>query len=311
LNTFYGNGSATSKSSASAPNSNNFGLGLLGVSQHNLVENNKIGGNINGVYLGAGGQVTGNIIRHNIIVGNPPVQVTTTFGASIGADIQDFSAPGTNTFEDNRCLTYAGSMESAPCPSISKPDDDEERQERDIAAFGRNRLAFPQARLVDAVFHPGGRSLPKTVGSAIPSQTAASDSVTVTGKVVDAACYMLHVSAATAASHKDCGAACLARGVPLAIAADDGALYFPADGNQRLKSLLNARVRASGMVVEKHDPMELKMPVGDKNQMVVRVEGGYKQITIQTLEKVPPARLIADATAIARPIRKVRDSSSN
>src|SRR5207253_8968921 len=41
---------------------------------------------------------------------------------------------------------------------------------------------------------------------------------------------------------------------------------FPADGNQRLKSLLNARVRASGPVVEKHDPMELKMPVGDKNQ---------------------------------------------
>jgi hypothetical protein len=43
--------------------------------------------------------------------------------------------------------------------------------------------------------------------------------------------------------------------------------------------VLNARVRASGTVVEKHDPMELKMPVGDKNQMVVRLEGGYKQIT--------------------------------
>lgn len=68
--------------------------------------------------------------------------------------------------------------------------------------------------------------------------------------------------------------ACLARGVPLAIAADDGALYFPADGNQRLKSLLNARVRASGIIVDKHDPMELKMPGGDKNQMAVRVEGG-------------------------------------
>jgi len=100
----------------------------------------------------------------------------------------------------------------------------------------------------------------------------------------------VHAPAATAATHKDCGAACLARGVPLAIAADDGALYFPADGNQRLKTLLNARVRASGMVVEKHEPLELKMPVGDKNQMVVRVEGGYKQISIQTLEKLPPAK---------------------
>jgi hypothetical protein len=32
------------------------------------------------------------------------------------------------------------------------------------------------------------------------------------------------------------------------------------------------------------------MPVGDKNQMVVRVEGGYKQITLQTLEKVSPTQ---------------------
>ena len=83
----------------------------------------------------------------------------------------------------------------------------------------------------------------------------------------------------------------MVRGVPLAIATDNGILYFPADGNQRLKSLLNARVRASGTVMEKHDPMELKMPVGDKNQMVVRVEGGYKQVTIQTLEKIPAKRL--------------------
>ena len=101
---------------------------------------------------------------------------------------------------------------------------------------------------------------------------------------------MLHLPAATSASHRDCGAACLARGVPLAIATDEGVLYFPADGNQRLKTLLNARVTASGTVVEKHDPMELKMPVGDKNQMVVRIEGGYKQITIQSLEKIAPTK---------------------
>ena len=44
--------------------------------------------------------------------------------------------------------------------------------------------------------------------------------------------------------------------------------------------------------------MELKMPVGDKNQMVVRLEGGYKQITIESLEKLPPAK--------RRPVRSVR-----
>jgi hypothetical protein len=290
LNTFYGNGAATSKSSSSALNSNNFGLGLLGVSQHNLVERNKIGGNVNGVYLGAGGNVIGNTIRRNVILGNPAGEAIREFGASIGADIQDLSTPGMNTFDDNRCLSYAGQTTPAPCPNISNRDNDEERQEREIAAFGRNRLAFPQGRLVNAVFPQSSHALPKTAGATKSAQADDAGSVTVTGKVVDAACFMLHATAATSASHKDCGAACLARGVPLAIATDDGALYFPADGNQRLKSLLNARVRASGTVVEKHDPMELKMPVGDKNQMVVRVEGGYKQIAIQTLEKISPAK---------------------
>src|SRR5262245_54554169 len=59
-----------------------------------------------------------------------------------------------------------------------------------------------------------------TAGGA--AQPGSSNQVTMTGRVVDAACYMLHPPAATIASHRDRGAACLARGVPLAIAADDG-----------------------------------------------------------------------------------------
>jgi len=264
--------------------SNSFGVGLVGTSSGNLIEKNTAVGNMSGVRVFP--TASGNTIRRNIFAGNPAIQVSTTFGSTVGADVVDLSPAGSNSFEDNRCLTYSGAGPS-PCPNVGKPRNGEDTEQEDVAAFGRNRLAFPQARLVNAVFHPSGRLLPRAVGSANPRQTAASDSVTVTGKVVDAACYMLHAPAATAASHRDCGAACLARGVPLAIAADDGALYFPADGNQRLKSLLHARVRASGAVVEKHDPMELKMPVGDKNQMVVRLEGGYKQITIETLERIP------------------------
>ncbi|HYL83784.1 MAG TPA: hypothetical protein VE263_06095 [Candidatus Angelobacter sp.] len=284
MNTYSGNGSAHSTFPSGA--SNNFGVGLVGTSKDNVIERNKIGGNLNGVLIASTTQ-GGNVIRRNIIAGNPPVQVSTEFGASIGADIQDLSAPGTNTFEDNRCLTYAGAAAPAPCPSISKPDSDEDSQERDIAAISRRRLAFPQPRLLNAVFHPSSGAFPKSAGLAKPAPAQDPESVTVTGKVVDAACYMLHVAAAMSVSHMECGAACLARGVPLAIATDAGALYFPADGNQRLKSLLNARVRASGTVVEKHEPMELKMPVGDKNQMVVRMEGGYKQITIETLARIP------------------------
>lgn len=286
MNILSGNGTATS--TVTLPNgdkvSNNFGVGLVGTSQDNLIEKNKIGGNLNGVFI-ASTTHGGNVIRRNIIAGNPPVQVSNEF-PSIGADIQDLSAAGANTFEDNHCLTYSGAGPS-PCPNVGKPGEDAEQDA--VAAFVRNRLAT-QARVFNAVFHPDSALFPKAARFAVPGQIAESNSVTVTGKVVDAACYMIHVAAAMSVSHMECSAACLARGVPLAIATDDGVLYFPADGNQRLKSLLNARVRASGPVVEKHDPMELKMPVGDKNQMVVRVEGGYKQITIQTLEKILAAK---------------------
>ena len=286
MNILSGNGTATS--TVTLPNgdkvSNNFGVGLVGTSQDNLIEKNKIGGNLNGVFI-APTTLGGNVIRRNIIAGNPPVQVSNEF-PSIGADIQDLSAAGANTFEDNHCLTYSGAGPS-PCPNVGKPGEDAEQDA--VAAFVRNRLAT-QARVFNAVFHPDSALFPKAARFAVPGQITESNSITVTGKVVDAACYMIHVAAAMSVSHMECSAACLARGVPLAIATDDGVLYFPADGNQRLKSLLNARVRASGPVVEKHDPMELKMPVGDKNQMVVRVEGGYKQITIQTLEKILAAK---------------------
>lgn len=95
---------------------------MIFASNDNEVEENKIGGNINGVYIDANGDV-GNVIRRNSVLGNPPGQVSKEFGASIGADIQDMSAPGANIFEDNRCLTYAGTTVPAPCPMIPKGND--------------------------------------------------------------------------------------------------------------------------------------------------------------------------------------------
>ena len=139
MNTFYGNGAATSKASPSARNSNNFGLGLLGISQDNLIERNRVGGNVNGVYLGGGGQVIGNVIRRNVIAGNPPAQVVVTFGRGIGADIQDLAPPGANAFEDNYCLTYSGAG-PAPCPDVrfkgNDRDSDDDAPGR-FVAFGQ------------------------------------------------------------------------------------------------------------------------------------------------------------------------------
>lgn len=120
---------------------------------------------------------------------------------------------------------------------------------------------------------------------------AAAATVTLVGTVVDAACFMMHPAAATSGSHEECGTACVARGVPIGIANEaDKTLYFPADGGKALAGRLHQRVRVTGSVTEKTDPMELRMPVGDHNEMVVRVEGGYKVITIQTIAAAQAAK---------------------
>jgi parallel beta-helix repeat protein len=121
-NTFAGNGSV-------ANGNNDFGVGLIAGSSGNLLEENTIGGNTNGVLLQ--GDTSGNVIRGNVIVGNPPSQVSRTFGANIGADIKDESlVPGSGTrniFESNWCVTYQGPG-PAVCPSFpdrrDKDDDD-------------------------------------------------------------------------------------------------------------------------------------------------------------------------------------------
>jgi hypothetical protein len=125
-----------------------------------------------------------------------------------------------------------------------------------------------------------------TAGAGLRGQ--AGKKVTVTGNVVDAACFMIHPDAATTASHKECGDACVARGVPLAIVNEaDGQVYFAADGAKRIGPFHHKRVTATGSSVRKDEPMELKMAVGDKNEMAVKVTGGYNVLTIDTLAAAP------------------------
>lgn len=167
----------------------------MGDSSGNLIERNTIAGNTNGVRVVA--TASGNTIQRNMISGNPPIQVSTTFGASVGADIQDMSPAGTNIFKGNYCLTYAGESDPPPCPNLSQrhkrdnhEGDDDDRQESSMAAFkatlplqavfkrtnvGRSRFTFPQARLVNAVFHVRDWPSPHAAASARPRGTRDSE----------------------------------------------------------------------------------------------------------------------------------------
>ena len=113
-NFFAGNGSA-------ANNNNDFGVGLIGISSGNLIEDNSIGGNANGLLLQV--NTSGNLIRLNVIAGNPPSQFSKDYGASIGADVKDeATANGArNSFDRNWCVTYLGPG-PAPCTNLPRFD---------------------------------------------------------------------------------------------------------------------------------------------------------------------------------------------
>lgn len=176
MNTYYGNGLATSKDSPASTNSNNFGVGLVFGSNNNTIEENRIGGNVNGVYIDGNGNA-GNIVRSNTVIGNPPVQISTEFGASIGADIQDMSTPGTNILEDNRCLTYAGAAVPVPCPRIPN-NEDAEAQYHENGDPG-TAIAQPQRADVGVDNFGGGTTLAAVtilliVGLAVPKRSSKS-----------------------------------------------------------------------------------------------------------------------------------------
>jgi hypothetical protein len=120
-NHFHGNGSVAAPTAQGDPFvgiPNDFGVGLVGTSSRNVIEENSIGGNINGILLFPA--TVGNLIRHNLIAGNPPVQVSVTAGTPVGVDIRDASMAGANTFEDNHCITYEGVTTPPPCPNFPR-----------------------------------------------------------------------------------------------------------------------------------------------------------------------------------------------
>ena len=115
--TIYGNGSVDY-----ANGNVDFGVGFEGSSSENRVEGNDIGGNTNGILFF--NTSSNNVVRRNVIAGNPAAQVIKTFTAANqqGADIAFRSSftGANNEITDNFCLTYiqGAGPATAPCPNI-------------------------------------------------------------------------------------------------------------------------------------------------------------------------------------------------
>ena len=94
---------------------------MIGNSSGNLIEDNSVGGNANGLLLHV--NAIGNLIRLNVIAGNPPSQFSKDYGAAIGADVKDEATTNgaRNTFDRNWCVTYLGPG-PAPCTNLPRLD---------------------------------------------------------------------------------------------------------------------------------------------------------------------------------------------
>jgi parallel beta-helix repeat protein len=104
-NRFIGNGYADQGKNY------NFGMGIF--TNANIIEENIASGNTNGLVLGA--SVHGNVVRRNLIVSNPPVQISVDHVSTSGVDIKNLSPAGANFFSANICVTSV----NAPCPAIT------------------------------------------------------------------------------------------------------------------------------------------------------------------------------------------------
>ena len=82
----------------------------------NYIDENTISGNTNGLYITAGAVNT--VVRNNVIVGNPAIQVGNAQPEARALDIVNLAAPGETKFERNVCLTAV----NAPCPVVVRRD---------------------------------------------------------------------------------------------------------------------------------------------------------------------------------------------
>jgi parallel beta-helix repeat protein len=107
LNAAQGNGYAVP--------SDDFGIGLVGTPSGNLIEQNTVSGNTNGIYIAAG--AVDNVIRENVSLGNPAIQSSNTQPPPAAFDILNLAPAGRTQFERNVCIT----SQNAPCSGVTPP----------------------------------------------------------------------------------------------------------------------------------------------------------------------------------------------
>jgi parallel beta-helix repeat protein len=86
---------------------------LIGTPRGNVIEQNAVSGNTNGIYIAAG--AVDSVVRENVVVGNPGIQSANINPTSRALDIVNLAPEGQTKFERNVCATSL----NAPCPAVT------------------------------------------------------------------------------------------------------------------------------------------------------------------------------------------------
>ncbi len=81
---------------------------------------------------------------------------------------------------------------------------------------------------------------------ALPATARAED--TVSGEVVDLACYMAHPATSTGASHRKCAETCAKKGMPLGILTEDKQLVLLLEDHDNPKAYAQVKEKAAEKV---------------------------------------------------------------
>ena len=91
---------------------------MVGSGSGNVIEENMVSGNTQGIFIGAGARDT--LVRSNTVIGNPGIQTGNSHRDARTADIVNLAPAGQTKFERNVCVSGV----NAPCPIITRPPQD-------------------------------------------------------------------------------------------------------------------------------------------------------------------------------------------
>jgi hypothetical protein len=99
----------------------------------------------------------------------------------------------------------------------------------------------------------------------VTSAVAARAADSVTGEVIDLACYLAHPATSTGPSHKKCAQTCAKKGIPMGILTDDKTVYLLLEDHDNPKPYALAKDHAAEKITVEGN----KVTQGGLNGIVV------------------------------------------